>query len=535
MNAVISALMGVLTLQNGKLLAQTILVAVFLVAGMAKLRQRDKTRTMMGEFGVPLRLIDSATLLLPLGEFAVAAGLIVPAFAAPAATGAALLLALFTAAVGVKLAQGQAPDCNCFGQTKSKPIGPLTLLRNGLLLALAIGLVWLGPAFTASTSWGTVPTMLAWAVLTASFATAFGLMAAIAVVRVRRWRRRRRRLLERNTLLGSLRNAPPVTLKPASTGLPTGSPAPDFRLSDGKDGFFGLDDMIEDGRPILLTFIGAGCPSCDMLPEESTRWRSAGGVTPRIVLVHEGPARGQALPQRGLVQQDREVADDYRCWGSPEAVLVRQDRKIGSGVIKGMVNIRAFVTAYIHLPPPISPLSPEQPTVEAPERLEHPRVAATRKRPAPTVRVGDRAPALSFRDQHGKNHAFEDFLGRELLLLFWSPYCSYCQNMLDTLAIWVRDPPPWAPALLVVTPSDKDNDQVLRLGASVTVDADRKLSTAFGINGTPTGILLDREGRIAADHAMGADDVMAMANGVLTAAKAAQAWAQLPSAETLAS
>ncbi len=124
MNAIVRLASDPLALQVARGLAQLVLVIVFAVAGIAKLARIDKTRTMLGAFGVPVRLIAPASLLLPLGELATAAGLLVPIFAWPASAAAALMLALFTAAVGIKLAQGLAPDCNCFGQTKSAPIRP---------------------------------------------------------------------------------------------------------------------------------------------------------------------------------------------------------------------------------------------------------------------------------------------------------------------------------------------------------------------------------------------------------------------------
>jgi hypothetical protein len=51
---------------------------------------------------------------------------------------AAILLVAFSALLVVNLAAGRRPPCACFGARSTHPIGPLTLVRNVGLLALAV-------------------------------------------------------------------------------------------------------------------------------------------------------------------------------------------------------------------------------------------------------------------------------------------------------------------------------------------------------------------------------------------------------------
>src|SRR5439155_25163345 len=60
------------------------------------------------------------------------------------ARGAAALLALFIAAISINLARGRRPDCHCFGQLSSSPVSAQTLVRNAVLLALAVLIAWKG-------------------------------------------------------------------------------------------------------------------------------------------------------------------------------------------------------------------------------------------------------------------------------------------------------------------------------------------------------------------------------------------------------
>src|SRR6478672_6687391 len=113
------------------LIARLILGIVFVVAGVAKLLDREGSRRAVGDFGVPARLAGPLGTLLPIAEIVVALALLPAVTAWWGALGALALLVAFVAGIGVNLARGRAPDCHCFGQLHSSPAGPWTLARNG--------------------------------------------------------------------------------------------------------------------------------------------------------------------------------------------------------------------------------------------------------------------------------------------------------------------------------------------------------------------------------------------------------------------
>jgi len=119
------------------LVARLLLAVVFAVAGEAKLADRVGSQRALTDFGVPTSLAAPLGLLLPLAEFAVAVALIPTATAWWGALGALVLLLLFIVAIGINLARGRKPDCRCFGQLHSAPVGWKTLVRNGLLGVVA--------------------------------------------------------------------------------------------------------------------------------------------------------------------------------------------------------------------------------------------------------------------------------------------------------------------------------------------------------------------------------------------------------------
>jgi uncharacterized membrane protein YphA (DoxX/SURF4 family) len=101
-------------------LARLVLAGVFAFAGIAKLRDGRGTRRSLHQFGVPVRLVPASAVALPVAELAVAAALVPVSTAYPGAIAATVLLSVFIAAIAVNLLLGRKPDCNCFGQRRSR-------------------------------------------------------------------------------------------------------------------------------------------------------------------------------------------------------------------------------------------------------------------------------------------------------------------------------------------------------------------------------------------------------------------------------
>ena len=118
---------------------------------------------------MPRAAVPVAAILVPLAELAVAVALIPSATASVAAVGALVLLAAFTALVAVAVVRGTEAECHCFGNVTSRPVGPGTLVRNAVLLAMA-GFVVAGGAGTSATSW------------VADLSTAEAVLASVSVV-----------------------------------------------------------------------------------------------------------------------------------------------------------------------------------------------------------------------------------------------------------------------------------------------------------------------------------------------------------------
>src|SRR5690606_24145489 len=131
-------------MDDAMLIARLVLAATFGVAGIAKLLDLNGSREALKGFGVPERLARPGGLALPIAEVVIAVALMTERFGWWGAVGAAVLLAIFLAAMARSMARGEAPDCHCFGQLHSEPVGWSTVVRNGVLLAISLFVVWQG-------------------------------------------------------------------------------------------------------------------------------------------------------------------------------------------------------------------------------------------------------------------------------------------------------------------------------------------------------------------------------------------------------
>jgi peroxiredoxin len=495
-----------------------LLAAVFAVAALAKLADRAGSRQAIVDFGAPRALASPGALLLPLAELSVAVALIPRATAWWGALGALALLLLFSAAIATNLARGRKPDCRCFGQLSSSPVGWMTLARNGALAALAGFVVAGGPddPGRSAVAWlGDLTAVQLAGVIGAALALALLLIGAALLVNLARQNGRlllRIEALEKRLEGGSAPAAPM-----AAAGLPIGEPAPPFQLSGLYGETLTLDALRAAGNPVLLVFADPNCAPCNSLVPEISDWQRAYAPQLTIAFITRGrPEENRAKStehglRNVLLQRDREVAEAYKEEGTPCAVVVRPDGTIGSPLAAGPEAIRALVARTLQSPQAAASTPAAAPPLAQPERGEN--GSGPTQAPLARPTIGEPAPELRLPDLHGRTINLTGYRGAKALVLFWNPGCGFCQQMLDDLKAWEADPPNGAPKLLVVSAGTVEENEGMRLRSPVLLDENFTVGSAFGASGTPMAVLVDEEGRIASDVVAGGPAVMALARG----------------------
>lgn len=123
------------------IIASAIAIAVLLAsAATHKVRAPARFARQLTDYQLlPAALVRPGARLIPLLELAIAFALLVPVSRGWAALAAAALLALYAAAIGINLWRGRADiDCGCAGPDQAQPLRPVLLLRNSVLVALAL-------------------------------------------------------------------------------------------------------------------------------------------------------------------------------------------------------------------------------------------------------------------------------------------------------------------------------------------------------------------------------------------------------------
>lgn len=498
------------------LTGRLLLFLVFTVAGFAKLADRAGSRQALIEFGVPSWFAGLGGVVLPVAELAVALALLPIVSAWTAAVGALALLLIFIAGIAVNLARGRRPDCHCFGQLHSAPAGWSTLGRNIALAAVAGFVVEQGPGRIG-------PSLFAWMgqlgvferVALGGGVICLGLIAAEVAFMLQILLQQGRLLLRLDAIEARLSGATaaPALSSPATreAGLPLGTRAPRFQLDGLRGGTSTLEGLLTAGKPMLLLFTHPRCGPCQSVMSDIGRRQEEYSSKLTIALVSEGTQRDNRVLAKSaglsfahvLLQKKREVAEAYRCYGTPGAVLVQPDGNIGSALAMGLEPIRALMAQATGQ------------TGQGSSRPGTPRndPNGDNRTMASVVKRGEQLPPLNVQDLDGNTVELTSFLDRTSLLLFWNPDCGFCQQMLNDLKEWEASPPLDAPKLLVISTGTVEANLAMNLSSLVVLDHNIRAAPVFGAMGTPMAVLVDAQGKVTSDVAAGAEAVFALARG----------------------
>ena len=320
------------------LIGRIALAGVFSVAALTKVLDLTRTREAFEQLGVPRAAVPVAAILVPLAELAVAVALIPSATASVAAVGALVLLAAFTALVAVAVVRGSEAECHCFGNVTSRPVGPGTLVRNAVLLAMA-GFVAAGGAGTSATSW------------VADLSTAEAVLASVSVVLAlgvafnaaflfQLFRQNGRLIAE----IESLREAD----GPGADELRVGQYVPAFDLPDLSGELVALDDLLDGERGLTILFSAPDCGACEqLLPDIGRRQRDP--AADPLVLISYGDA-GKAAAKASehgidgvLVIEDFDLPRSMGISGAPGAIVVDADGRLAAEPVLGGAGVGELI------------------------------------------------------------------------------------------------------------------------------------------------------------------------------------------------
>jgi peroxiredoxin/uncharacterized membrane protein YphA (DoxX/SURF4 family) len=476
-----------------------LLVAIFGVAGFAKLHDLSGSKKAVEGFGVPGSLAKPLGILLPITEIAIAISLLFVQTSWFGAIGAAALLGIFIAGMTYQWFQGNAPDCHCFGQVHSQPVSPKSIIRNVIFIIPAVVLIYFGKDRQGLDLFNTNNNVLTDSPMTPILIfiglAVIGLLAAV-VYFLKQISEQQVQIMRRIEILeftahDGTKEVEREDVKNPTQGLTIGAVAPEFELPDLNGKRFGLKDLLKPQKTTAFFFVSPTCNPCGALLPEIEGWQEQFKDRLNFVFVSSGEAKDNADKLGGntfkqvLLQKDREVAELFKAQWTPTVVLVSPEGRIASHLAAGDSDIRKIF-----------------------EKLgEDSEAEMFFYANGDANKLGQDLPDFEIEDIAGKTITAKDLVGKPTLITYWSTGCGWCSRMLDELREWDKTKGQDEPNLLVVSSGDVEKNKEMGLESPVLLDDEGVISKELGMSGTPSAILINENGKIISEVAVGSSQI----------------------------
>lgn len=478
------------------LLIRIFLFGVFIVAGIGKLLDLEGSEKAVKDFGVPKDLAKPLSVALPVAEIVLAFLLLAATTAQLGAFGAFLLLAVFIGGMIWQMQLGNAPDCHCFGQIHSEPVGAKSLIRNIVFAVLAFAVLIFGGGIGLSQLSNETALQLFFGLgITGLLFASVNYLKTISEQQTKIIRR-----IEVLELIGSEgRETERDDVHTPFDGLPIGAPAPDFELPDAGGKVVGFEHLLMSGKATLLFFVSPSCNPCQALLPEIRDWQNELGEKVNFVFISSGKAKeniekfGDEYPQTILLQKNREINEIFYAQWTPTAIYINEDGYIASRPAAGDEAIRELVERIK--------------SAEEDERFFYIHNADSFGNPP---KIGEPIPEFSIEDLQGNLMTNKDFLGRQTLAAFFGIGCPHCTAMHEDLREWEKLKSDGTPQLVIFSSGDVEEHLEIDLRSPILLEKDQKTAEKFGMNGTPSAVLVDENGVIVSETAIGASQIWAL-------------------------
>jgi len=318
---------------------------------------------------------------------------------------------------------------------------------------------------------------------------------------------------------------------PEQSGLPIGTEAPDFALRDLEGNVRRRQDYL--GKPFVVAFFSTSCGYC---LEMSPRLGELDEGYPLVLVTHgELEANKRLAAEHGwqcdaLIEPEGawDVMVAYEAMGTPAAYLVDEDGRIASPVALGgdaVLALRTTAPAKASenghgnptgvLIAPHGPIEDEETEMEATSAATATAVQTRDVSESNIVRdgleAGTIAPNFVLPDLEGRVHSLGDYRGKRVLLVFSDVNCGPCEQMApDLVRLYEKRPKDLEVVMISRGDPEANRLKAIALGYPfpVLLQKSWEVSKLYGMFATPIGYLIDDEGVIKKDVAVGAQPIL---------------------------
>lgn len=329
-------------------------------------------------------------------------------------------------------------------------------------------------------------------------------------------------LLRLESIERRLGSRPPAQRLEAG-GLAVGTDAPDFELPD----FTGLSRKLSDfrGRDVLLIFFNPKCGFCTKMADDLAALPLEAGdgrAMPLVVTTGDPEENRQLVERHGircvvLLQKEMEVASQFRAHGTPMGYRIDAAGRIASELAVGgdpLLKLAAKV------PPPHA--QGQGGNGHAPHGANG-TAAPHGKQPDPSLarsklnrsglKAGAVAPEFQLPRIDGGELALNELRGRHVLLVFSDPECGPCEELAPRLQELHQRRDDLQVVVVSRRGLDANREKAAALGLSFPIVLQRQweISREYGMFATPIAYLIDEQGILLSDVAVGVEPILALA------------------------
>jgi peroxiredoxin len=321
---------------------------------------------------------------------------------------------------------------------------------------------------------------------------------------------------------GAIRDRQEEQGQPDFSGLPLGSEAPAFALTDLEGQEKTLDDYL--GSPFVVGFFNTDCGYCkDLSPQL--------GKLPKkshpLVLISHGDVdanRTMATSDKWscdvVVEEEWDVAAQFKSAGTPSGYLVGADGRIASKQAIGSQALLELLEMEPQVPEPgeDGDATDEHGNGNGSGPVATPvnrRDVSQSRLPRDGLAVGTIAPAFALEDLQGKTRSLLDYRGKRVLLVFSDVTCGPCEQLAPELVKLYEERPDDFEIVMISRGEIEENKRKAKaFGYSfpVLLQNGWEISKEYAMFATPIGYLIDADGIIVKDVAQGNEAILALAD-----------------------
>jgi peroxiredoxin len=319
-------------------------------------------------------------------------------------------------------------------------------------------------------------------------------------------------------------------------GLRIGTVAPDFELPDLAGERHKLSDF--RGKDLLLIFFNPKCGFCTKMAGDLAALPldgESGRAIPVVVTTGDREDNLQLVGRYGircpvLLQKEMEVASQFHAQGTPMGYRIDREGRIASELTIGSESLLKLAARVVGRgsPDPARVIDRRSPG-HSHEGAEHApangsaqhgdkdyRSLAASRLNRKGLKAGEAAPDFRLPRIDGGELSLKDLRGRRVLLVFSDPHCGPCAELAPRLQEIHLERPDLN--VLVISRGDVEESRAKAsewgLSFPIVLQQKWEVSLKYAMFATPIGYLIDEQGLLASDVAVGIEPILALAEEV---------------------